>query len=244
MRMLKVMFLSFLAGGATCLGSGIVLLSGRPTERSLAVFLGLAVGIMSGVVILDLIPESIRFGSPLEAAIGVVSGIAALHILDSMLTLILGTSKKVHNHSHLLQMGLLIGIGIALHDLPEGIAIAAGHSATERLGLVIALAIALHNIPEGMATAAPLWMGGMGRRKIALIIILISLVTPLGTLLGLILVNISPALIAILLAFAGGAMIYIVAAELIPEAVHCGPVPFAAGTVLGLGVIVLLSLVV
>ncbi len=62
-------------------------------------------------------------------------------------------------------MGYLIAIGIALHDLPEGIAIAVGYAAQENLGLIIALAIGLHNIPEGMATAAPLLMGGLTPQK-------------------------------------------------------------------------------
>ena len=221
-----------------------MILSRRPSGRTLAVFLGLAVGIMSGVVVMDLIPESIGRGSVIEAAMGVVAGLAVLHILSSILSYIMVITGDPQGHSRLLRMGLLIGIGIALHDLPEGIAIAAGHSAAERLGLVIALAIALHNIPEGMATAAPLWMGGMGRRKIALVIFLISLVTPLGTFMGLILVNISQGIISFLLAFAGGAMIYIAAVELVPEALRSGPLPSAVGAALGLGVIVMLSFLI
>jgi len=233
--------LSFFAGAATCFGSGLVMLFGRPTEESLSVFLGLAVGIMSGVVVLDLIPSSYEYGSLLTTLTGLVLGTVVLYILDNALGFVMSMTATPHRYSYLLRTGLLIGIGIALHDLPEGIAIAAGHSAAERLGLIITLAIALHNIPEGMATTAPLWMGGMRRRRIGIIIILVSLVTPLGALLGVWLVHISKDLISVLLAFAGGAMIYIVTMELIPEAVRCSLLRSVVGAVLGFSVIILLS---
>ena len=80
-----------------------------------------------------------------------------------------------------LRLGSLIAIGIALHDLPEGIAIAAGYSAEADLGIIIAVAITLHNIPEGMACTAPLWMGGMRRRHIVMMIMIISFITPGST---------------------------------------------------------------
>ena len=61
---------------------------------------------------------------------------------------------------------------------------------------------------------------------------------------GLILVNISQGIISFLLAFAGGAMIYIAAVELVPEALRSGPLPSAVGAALGLGVIVMLSFLI
>ena len=113
-------------------------------------------------------------------------------------------------------MGYLIAIGIALHDLPEGFAIAAGYAVPGQLGLAIALAIGLHNLPEGMAVAVPLNMAGVSKWSIMGITVLVSLFTPLGTLIGLFLISFSQDFIALLLAMAGGAMFYLVVDELLP----------------------------
>ena len=122
------------------------------------------------------------------------------------------------NASRYFQLGLLVAIGIALHDLPEGMAIAAGHTVRSETGVMLALAIGLHNIPEGIASATPFVMAGVKRRWILLAMLLISFFTPLGAWLGLLLLNLGPQLISILLSLAGGAMISLVIREMIPEA--------------------------
>ena len=112
------------------------------------------------------------------------------------------------------QMGYMMAIGISLHDLPEGIAIAGAYAVGGGLGPLIALSIALHNIPEGIATAAPLLMGG----HILLTVSVVSLFTPLGTLIGIFLIQLSPGHLSFLLALAAGAMIYLIKDELLPSA--------------------------
>ncbi len=62
----------------------------------------------------------------------------------------------------LFKTGLLVAIGIAIHNTPEGIAVGAGYAHTPQFGIFIAIAIALHNIPEGIATALPLYQSGAG----------------------------------------------------------------------------------
>ena len=222
-----------------------MLYGARPTKTSLAFFLGLASGIMSGVVIWDLIPSAVKYGSLLSVLCGIGLGIITLNFLDRILNALIrapaGMSLEKTSKAELKRLGLLIAFGIALHDFPEGIAIAAGFSASENLGVLIALAIALHNIPEGMVAAAPLWMGGMSRRDITALIFLIALITPVGVLLGLWLVSISNELVSLLLAFAGGAMAYIVGKELIREALRYGPGISALGAVTGLLVIIFLN---
>ncbi len=137
----------------------------------------------------------------------------------------------------------MIAVGIALHDFPEGIAIAAGYSAEADLGLLIAIAITLHNIPEGMACTAPLWMGGMRRRHIAMMMVVVSLITPAGALAGYWLFSISPELLSLLLAFAAGAMAYIVVVELVPQSLRSGPLFAALGGAAGLGLMHILTLI-
>jgi ZIP family zinc transporter len=239
--MLEVLLLSALAGLATCLGGIIVLLLGKPTEKSLAIFLGLAVGIMVAVVVLDLLPSAWKYSNFYTTAAGLCLGIAVLGLIDLVLSVLRPACTGARNNRYLLNMGYLIAMGIALHDLPEGVAIAAGYEAQQSLGWLIALAIGLHNIPEGMATAAPLRMGGMSQVGIIVVIGLVSIFTPLGTIIGVVLTKISPQLIALLLAMAGGAMIYIVRFELIPESRRRHPNYAHLGAVIGFAIILFLQ---
>lgn len=239
-----VLWQSLLAGLATVAGALLVLVFGRLGLKTLAFFLGFAGGVMTAVVIFDLIPSALDYGTLLTTCIGFLAGLMLMFMLDLLISLLsLNQTKGLALQSHYLKMGYLIAVGIALHDLPEGIAIAVGYSAKESLGLLIALAIGLHNIPEGMATAAPLVMGGIARRRILLTALVISLFTPLGAYLGLIIVSVSPDFICLLLALAGGAMAFIIRNELLPEAHRTNPFMAAAGFVIGLIFIVLLGII-
>jgi len=213
--LVEIVLQGLAAGLGTCLGAGAVIAFGRLKPSTLALLLGLAAGIMSSVVIFDLLPSSLRYGGFIVTISGFAAGTGIMAVMDMALGLL---SPSTFSGKDYLKMGYLIAAGIALHDLPEGLAIAAGFAAPGNLGPLLVLAIGLHNIPEGMATAAPLRYGGLGAAKVLLINVLISLVTPLGTYLGVVLVEASRVFIGLLLAFAAGAMTYIVTNELIPEA--------------------------
>lgn len=227
---------SLLAGLATALGSLIVLLGRRPGRRALAVMLGGAAGVMLAVILLDLIPAAFQVGSSLEAGAGFGLGLLLLWSLDKLLTARAETSGFNGKISYR-RLGYLMAAGIALHDLPEGIAIAGAYAAGGALGPLLALSIALHNIPEGIATAAPLRLGGLRRRQVFLLNVLVSIFTPLGTLLGLYLIHLSPRHLAFLLALAAGAMTYLIKDELIPAAHYQNPIWAWLG--LGLGYLLL-----
>lgn len=211
--MIEILLLSLAAGLGTCLGAGIVIAMGRMGNRTLPLLLGFASGIMGAVVIMDLLPTSLGYGEPAVCLAGFVSGFLLVTGLDYGLGKLLPGGKSQHLYR---RMGYLIALGIALHDMPEGIAIAAGYSASTMLGPVLVMAIGLHNIPEGMATAAPLRAGGISGARVIAVNALVSLVTPLGTLIGFFILKASPALNSLLLALAAGAMIYIVIEKLLP----------------------------
>mgnify|MGYP000939943789 CR=1 FL=1 len=213
------LFPSLLAGLATALGCLIVLLTRPPGRRTLAVMLGGAAGVMLAVVILDLIPAALDTGTPLETIIGAATGIGTLWIIDRSFSNH-SVTTPFHRITAMRKLGYLMAIGISLHDLPEGMAIAGAYAVGGKLGPLLAFSIALHNIPEGIATAAPLQMGGLRRLHILLIIIIVSLFTPLGTLIGLCLIHLSPQRLAFLLALAAGAMVYLIKDELLPAAQH------------------------
>jgi ZIP family zinc transporter len=209
---------SFLAGLATALGSLVVLMWRRPGRRALAVLLGGAAGVMLAVVLLDLVPAALTLGTPLEAGTGFGAGLLLLWLLDQLLTRLSAGPSSCGKRTSYRRMGYLMATGIALHDLPEGIAIAGAYAAGGGLGPLLALSIALHNIPEGIATATPLQMGGVSGRRMLFVNIIVSVFTPLGTLLGLFLIRLSPEHLSFLLALAGGAMTYLLKDELIPAA--------------------------
>lgn len=243
--MIQILLYSLYAGIATLLGSLIVLVFGKPGERLLAWILGLAAGIMLTVVIIDLIPSSYSYSNFFLTTFGFFLGNIILFSLDFLIAPLAYSAniKSKGGKGYYLKMGYLIAIGIALHDLPEGMAIAVGYTAEYNLGLIVALAIGLHNIPEGMATTAPLKMGGMDNKNIITLITLVSLITPLGAYLGIILVAISPSLIGLLLALAGGAMTYIVKSELWPESKRRHPNYARLGAFCGIAIMMLTTII-
>lgn len=132
-------------------------------------------------------------------------------------------SEAVKNNTQLFIAGIVMACTIALHNVPEGIVIGASYAIDNAdffsgAGFLIALVIGLHNIPEGMAVVVPLIAGGMNKGKAVLITALSGAPTILGALLGFTLGLVSPIMLAISLSFAGGAMLYVVFGELVPEA--------------------------
>lgn len=118
--------------------------------------------------------------------------------------------------------GIVMAFAIALHNVPEGMVIGASYASDNGqifggAGFIIAVVIGLHNIPEGMSVSVPLISGGMGRLKAVLITALSGLPTVLGAVLGYSLGLLSPVWLSLSLSFAGGAMIYVVFGELLPE---------------------------
>ncbi|QGG49353.1 ZIP family metal transporter [Heliorestis convoluta] len=228
-----MLLLSFVAGFATTLGAFVVLWWPNLQPQKLSAFLGFASGVMIVVVALDLLPTAWQWGGLGAMATGFVMGFIVIAIADLLLTRLTRSTLGNGTMAPLRKMGYLIAIGISLHDFPEGIAIAAGAAAEVHLGWVVALAIGLHNIPEGIATAAPLRMSGLRAWKIILLTVIMSLFTPLGTLLGFGLLAISTEVLAQLIALAGGAMVYLVWDELWPEARKNSPFWAYTGALIG-----------
>ncbi len=144
--------------------------------------------------------------------------------------------------SNLLKSGILIAIGITIHNIPEGIAVGAGYMHTPQFGLFIALAILLHNIPEGIATALPLCKSGVCRWDSFKVAFFSGLVEPIGALIAALFLVSFQKLIPGALAFAGGVMVFITLDELIPAAREYGHQHFTAmGIITGAIFVFLLS---
>jgi ZIP family zinc transporter len=143
---------------------------------------------------------------------------------------------------HLYQTGILLAIGITIHNLPEGIAIGAGYMHSPEFGLFIALAILLHNIPEGVATALPLYTSGVSQWRSFQAAFFSGLAEPIGALAAVLFLFAFESLVPAALAFAGGVMMFITLDELVPVAREHGHQHFTAvGIILGAIFVFILS---
>lgn len=134
----------------------------------------------------------------------------------------------------LLRTGLLVGLGIAIHNTPEGIAVGAGYAHTPAFGIFIAIAITLHNIPEGIATSLPLYKAGMSKWRSVRFALLSGMTEPIGALLAVLVLSSFDMLVPAALAFAGGVMVFITLDELVPMAREHGHQHYTAvGIILG-----------
>lgn len=146
---------------------------------------------------------------------------------------------RLHRNSRivdqkLVNTGLLLAVGITLHNLPEGISVGAGYLTSPKFGIFIAMAIMLHNIPEGIATALPLCKGGFCRWDAFKVALFSGLAEPIGALLASVFLVAFQGLVPGALAFAGGVMVFITLDELIPTAREYGHEHFTAlGVILG-----------
>ncbi|MCL6638443.1 MAG: ZIP family metal transporter [Firmicutes bacterium] len=238
--MAGIVLQGLIAGLGTCLGAMLVISFGRIHPAAASLLLGLAAGIMAAVVLFDLLPSSLLYGNFSSCLAGFAAGALIMVVTDGFLNRLPRTKRRGRSF---LRIGYLIAAGIAMHDLPEGFAIAAGFAAAEKLGPLLVLAIGLHNIPEGMATAAPLRMGGMRPGRVLLLNAAISLITPAGTILGILLIDVSRSFTGLLLAFAAGAMSYIILSGLIPESCRQGRSPALLGMLAGALLIAALNVI-
>lgn len=201
----------------TTLGGLIGIFSKRNSNKFLSFVLAFASGLMLAVICFDLIPHSMEISSIYTTILGIVLGIIIMIFCDNIVQKKFNTKSVSNRNAGLLKTGIVVSIGLALHNIPEGLAIGSGFDASTTLGFSLAIAICLHDIPEGISMAIPMKNGGMRPWKVMIYVILSGIATGIGALIGAIIGNISEQVIAICLAFAAGAMLYIVSGELIPE---------------------------
>lgn len=199
-------------------------------NKYLSFLLEFTAGLMLAIICFELIPEALSLAEVGIAILGILLGVACMIICDNKI----GKKYKTDNSTSLLKTGLIIGLGLAIHNLPEGLAIGSGFNSSEKLGYALAIAIAIHDIPEGVSIALPLKKGGLSRIKAIIFTMISGLTTGIGALIGGIVGRISEISISIALAFAAGAMLYIVSGELIPESKKMYKGRFAViGNILG-----------
>lgn len=214
--------------------------------------LGFASGVMVAASVWSLLIPSIEMSASegalavFPAAVGFLVGMGFLLLLDQLTPhLHLGSDTPEGPRSHLSRTTML-SLAVTLHNLPEGMAVGVVivgamqggmHEITASAALAVSLGIAIQNIPEGAIISMPMRAEGNSRWRSFMIGSLSGIVEPLGGVAVILLASILTPALPYLLAFAGGAMIYVVIEELIPEASqgehsNVSTIGFAAGFVL------------
>lgn len=213
----------------TTIGGIIGVKLNHVSNKFLSFILSFASGLMIAIVCFELIPEAMEIASLSNVLLGIIVGIIVMIFCDIlvernfsknrsfMTRAIKEVDGKSKMKSNLLKTGMIVSIGLAIHNFPEGLAIGSGFGASLKLGLSLAIAICFHDIPEGISMAVPMKNGGMKTSKVIFYVILSGITTGIGAFFGSLVGGISQNVIAMCLAFAAGAMIYIVSGELTPE---------------------------
>ena len=236
----------------TMLGSAFVFfMKDEMSARLQKSLLGFASGVMVAASVWSLLIPAMEMEadsgkwSVVPAAVGFLLGMGFLLALDELTPhLHINTDKPEGMHSHLSKTAML-ALAVTIHNLPEGMAVGVvftgAENGAEQISLASALAvsvgIAIQNIPEGAIISMPMRSTGNSRWRSFIIGSLSGVVEPLGALAVMLLASFILPLLPYMLAFAAGAMLYVVIEELIPEASagqhsNLSTIGFAVGFVL------------
>lgn len=224
------------------------------------VFTGFAAGVMVAASVWSLLIPSMEMCEEmgklafLPALVGFLAGVFFLLLMDSFIPhLHVGSDKPEGAKSSLGRTAMLM-LAVTIHNLPEGAACGAifagvinGEGTVTLAGAItLAVGIAIQNFPEGAIISLPLRSEGNSRWKSFLLGTLSGVVEPVGALFAILLANIVTPILPYMLAFAAGAMIYVVVEELIPEASegehsNVGTIAFAVGFALMMVLDIVLS---
>lgn len=133
----------------TTIGGIIGVAFKRTSNKFLSFILSFASGLMLAIICFDLIPEAMAISSILHVILGILLGIIAMIFCDIAVQKKFNTlPKRKLDTNSLLKTGIIVSIGLALHNFPEGLAIGSGFGASLTLGYSLAIAICLHDVPE------------------------------------------------------------------------------------------------
>uniref|UniRef100_UPI000689C611 ZIP family metal transporter n=1 Tax=Caldanaerobius polysaccharolyticus TaxID=44256 RepID=UPI000689C611 len=217
MYLFEIIIFSFFTGIiGTGIGGLIAFIYKKPTDKLISTTLGFASGLMLAVVCFDLLPHAFDTGGLINGILGMVIGVLLVTYFDMKVGEVLPDRSNARGVDYI-KMGILMGMAIAVHNFPEGLAIGTGFSTSPEMGMGLMLVIGLHDVPEGIAMAAPMSIGGLNKYKAFLYTLLSGVPTGIAALIGLYIGKISPAVISQSMGFAGGAMLYVTCGEMIPR---------------------------
>lgn len=208
-------------GGATIFGAAVGLVFRKTTKAFNDGVLAFAAGVMLAAAMLGLILPSLEYGGKygvFTTVFGIFFGAACVHLMDMMIPVITRARGSQRIMGERVRKVFLFVMAIAIHNLPEGIAAGVGFGTGDTSGgILIATAIALQNIPEGIIVTVAMLGVGIKRTRAFLISAVTGLIEIVGTFIGYFAVSLSSALLPLVLALAGGTMLYVISDEMIPE---------------------------
>ncbi len=244
--------------GVTALGASLVYVVKKPNKKLLDFMLGFAAGVMIAASFWSLLAPAIEMSTDsslptwLPASIGFFLGALILRLVDKLLPHVhLGfnmvDAEGVKTSWH---KTTLLVMAIIIHNIPEGLAVGVAFgaaaigfgSATLAGAIALTIGIGLQNFPEGTAVAIPLRREGFSQNKSFMYGQLSGMVEPISAVLGAGLVLLFRPMLPYALAFAAGAMIFVVVEEVIPESQHGGNADLATlGTIAGFMLMMILD---
>ena len=242
----------------TALGASLVFVRKEPSQKMLDVMLGFAAGVMIAASYWSLLAPAIEMSEQMgaipwfPAATGFLLGGASLRLVDRFLPhLHLGLPMEdAEGVPTAWKRTTLLVLAITLHNIPEGMAVGVAFgavaygipSATLSGAIALAIGIGIQNFPEGLAVSMPLRREGLSAGKSLWYGQLSAIVEPVFGVIGAALVIVSRPLLPYALAYAAGAMIFVVVEEVIPESQHSGNGDLAtAGVMLGFTIMMILD---
>ncbi|WP_199798419.1 ZIP family metal transporter [Clostridium fermenticellae] len=181
----------------------------EPSKKMLGTIIGFAAGLMMSVVVFDLIPEALTKWDFVQTLVWCILGIGIIIIIDNGI--------KIDNMNTHIKVAFMTGLGLMIHNFPEGMIMGCGFAAGGSLGIKMSLIIAIHDIPEGIAVAAPLIASKVKAPKVLLYAFITAFPTAIGAWIGAYIANISLNVLGACLSLASGIMLYVVCGEMIPE---------------------------
>ena len=240
--------LTTLAGLSTGIGSAVAFFIRRPKYSYLALLLGFSAGVMIYISFTELLGTAIKDVGFVTANIAFFIGILFIAVIDILVPHEYEEERPASSQpgigeiveqkksglpsplvapskSSLMRSGVLLALGIAIHNFPEGlVTFTCAASGDVAFGVMIAVAIALHNIPEGIAVSVPIFYATGSRRRAFTYSFLSGIAEPVGALIGyaILLPFLTPGLLSAVIAFVAGIMIYISLDEILPLAHRYG----------------------
>lgn len=244
--------------GLTALGASLVFVGRQPDRRVLDFALAFAGGVMIAASYWSLLAPAIEMSEagPLPVwvppATGFMAGGVCLRLVDRVLPHLhrFLPASEAEGVKTSWQRSTLLVLAITLHNIPEGLAVGVAFgavaadlpSATLASAIALAVGIGIQNFPEGMAVSLPLRREGMGRGKSFFYGQISGMVEPMAGVLGASIVIVAQSILPYALAFAAGAMIYVIVEEVIPESQSGGNGDLATmGAMVGFTIMMILD---
>lgn len=214
--------LTLLAGLSTVVGSLIFLSHTFRKRRFISFFLGLSAGVMIYLSFMELLPYAIKDLGFFNTNVFFFIGMIVMAVIDFLLPHHYLEEKVCQNQPvfdrKLLSTGLVVTLGLIIHNFPEGMAVFLSSFTSVRLGVLLAIAIAIHNIPEGIAVAAPIYHATQNKGKAIKYAFISGMAEPLGAIIAYLLFKpyLNQNLLSYIFALVAGVMVYISFDELLP----------------------------